>query len=67
MKKTRLASFAALYCAFTIVSVVIVAQTTTINVAMKAESWEFQPQKVEFLEHKSKPALKILPGAGPVI
>ena len=67
MKKTRLASFAALYCAFTIVSVVIVAQPTTINVAMKAESWEFQPQKVEFLEHKSKPALKILPGAGPVI
>ena len=34
---------------------------------MKAESWEFQPQKVEFLEHKSKPALKILPGAGSVI
>jgi len=34
---------------------------------MKAESWEFQPQKVEFLEYKSKSALKILPGAGPVV
>jgi hypothetical protein len=44
MKKTRLASFATLYCAFTIASVGIAAQTSTINVAMIAESWEFQPQ-----------------------
>jgi hypothetical protein len=34
---------------------------------MKAENWEFSPQKVEFLEYKSRPALKILPGAGPVM
>jgi len=34
---------------------------------MRAESWEFQPQKVEFLVHKSKPAMKILPGAGQVV
>jgi len=67
MKKIRLASFAALYCAFTIVGADIAAQTSITNVAMKAESWEFQPQKVEFLEYKSKPAMKILPGAGPVV
>jgi hypothetical protein len=67
MKIARLASFAALYCAFTFVNVDIVAQTSAAHVAMKAESWEFQPQKVEFLEYKSNQAMKILPGAGPVI
>jgi hypothetical protein len=68
MKTTRLASIAALCCAFTTASVDIAAQTsTTTNVTMKAESWEFQPQKVEFLEYKSKSALKILPGAGTVV
>ncbi len=67
MKTTRLTSFAALYFAFMIACVEIAAQTSATHVAMKAESWEFQPQKVEFLEYKSKPAMKILPGAGPVI
>lgn len=67
MKKNILASFIALYCAFTILNLAIAAQPSAANVAMKAESWEFQPQKVEFLEYKSKPAMKILPGAGPVI
>jgi hypothetical protein len=67
MKKPNLASLATLYCAFTIVGIDLAAQTSTTHVAMKAESWEFQPQKVEFLEHKSKPAMKILPDAGPVI
>ena len=50
MKIHRLTSFAALYCAFTFVSVDIVAQTSAAQMAMEAESWEFQPQKVEFLE-----------------
>jgi hypothetical protein len=43
------------------------AQTPTIAVPMKAERWEFQPQKVEFLDYKSKPSMKILAGAGPVV
>src|SRR5215510_9740185 len=68
MKTSRLASISALCCAFTTASVDVAAQiSSTTNVAMKAESWEFQPQKVEFLEYKSKSALKILPGAGPVV
>lgn len=37
------------------------------NVAMKAEDWEFQPQKVEFLDYKSRPSMKLLPNAGQVI
>jgi hypothetical protein len=43
------------------------AQTSTIKVALTVEHWEFQPQKAEFLDHKSRPAMKILPGAGPVV
>ena len=43
------------------------AQPSTINVPMKAENWEFQEQKVEFLAYKSKPAMKILPNAGQVV
>lgn len=45
MKAARLASFATLYCAFTIAGVEIAAQTSTTHVAMKAVSREFQPQK----------------------
>jgi hypothetical protein len=45
MKKTRLASFAALYCAFMIASFEIAAQTSTINVAMKADSWSNSKEK----------------------
>jgi hypothetical protein len=45
MKTTRLASFATLYCAFTIAGVEIAAQTSIIHVAMKAVSRDFQPQK----------------------
>lgn len=43
------------------------AQTSAIVVPMKAESWEFQPQKVEFLEHESKAAMKLSPDAGAVV
>src|SRR6185369_7435016 len=43
------------------------AQPSTINVSMKAENWEFQQDKVEFLAYKSKPAMKILPEAGQVV
>jgi hypothetical protein len=34
---------------------------------MLAQRWEFQPGKVEFINYKSMPALKILPDAGKVI
>src|ERR1051326_7729828 len=55
-----------------LVSLTIYGQENTPHlpatyVALKAENWEFQPQKVEFLEYKSRPAMKILPNAGPVI
>ncbi len=43
------------------------AQTSTNAVPLKAESWEFQPGKVEFLDYKSKPAMKIASGSGPVV
>src|SRR5579871_2657833 len=43
------------------------AQVTERTVVpMKAENWEFQPQKVEFLQYQSRPALRILPNAGQV-
>ncbi len=42
------------------------ATPASTNVAMQADKWDFEPQKVEFLEHRSKPAMKILPGAPPV-
>jgi hypothetical protein len=36
-------------------------QTRQVNVIVfKAENWEFKPQTVEFLEYKSRPALKLL-------
>lgn len=37
------------------------------SIPLTADRWEFQAGKVEFLEYKSVPALKILPGAGPVV
>jgi hypothetical protein len=43
------------------------AQTSATRVAMTAGSWDFQPQKVEFLEYKTKAAMKMLPGAGQVV
>jgi len=41
--------------------------TKTITVPLKAESWIFRENKVQFLEYKSRPSLKILPEAGPVV
>jgi hypothetical protein len=41
--------------------------TKTITVPMKAESWTFQESKVEFVDYKSKPSMKILPSAGLVV
>jgi hypothetical protein len=38
-----------------------------INISLKAENWEFKPQTVEFLEYKSKPAMKLLTSSDPVI
>jgi hypothetical protein len=38
-----------------------------IKIPMRAEKWEFTSGKVEFITHKSVPALKILPDAGRVI
>jgi hypothetical protein len=38
-----------------------------IQIPMQAEKWEFTPGKVEFISHKSIPALKILPDAGEVL
>lgn len=66
-KKNQFTRLGLLLLSLTFFAQVNQAQTSTINVAMKADAWEFQPQKVEFLEYKSKPAMKILPGAGPVI
>ncbi|MFO1501711.1 MAG: hypothetical protein U1G07_25600, partial [Verrucomicrobiota bacterium] len=43
------------------------AQSSAIRAPMQADSWDFQPNKVEFLADNSKPAIRILPGAGPVI
>jgi hypothetical protein len=36
------------------------AAVTELKIPMTAERWEFQPQKVEFLEYKSVPAMRIL-------
>ncbi|WOK05095.1 hypothetical protein RT717_18600 [Imperialibacter roseus] len=36
----------------------------TVKVPMKPEHWEFAPGKVEFIEHKGQPSMKILPQAG---
>jgi hypothetical protein len=66
MKKTKLASFA-LILSLTFFAPENQAQTSTNNIPMKAENWEFQPQKVEFLEYKSRLAMKILAGAAPVV
>jgi hypothetical protein len=38
-----------------------------IKIQMQAERWEAKPGKVEFINHKSMPALKILPDAGKVV
>jgi hypothetical protein len=38
-----------------------------INILLKAENWEFKPQTVEFLEYKSRPAMKLLTSSDPVI
>lgn len=65
--KNNLGLFGMLLLSLTIYGQENKAQTPAINAALKAESWEFQPQKVEFLEYKSKPAMKILPNAGHVI
>ena len=73
MKKSTLASFARL--PWTLLLTLLLtcfapasrAQISTTSVPMKPENWEFQAQKVEFLEYKSKSALKILKGAGPVV
>jgi len=32
------------------------------SIPLKAENWEFKPKTVEFLEYKSKQAMKLLPG-----
>lgn len=36
-------------------------------IPLKIENWEFKPQSVEFLEYKSKPAMKLLQGDAPVV
>jgi hypothetical protein len=43
------------------------AVVVATHVAMSASEWTFQPQTVDFLDYKSAPAMKILPGAPPVI
>lgn len=43
------------------------ALAATITVPLSAESWEFAPQKAEFIQHHGSPALKVLPGAGAVV
>ena len=37
------------------------------SIEMEADQWVFAPGKVEFLEYKSRPAMKILPAAGFVV
>src|SRR5262249_52383662 len=60
MKKTRLVSFAAIYCAFTIAGVEISAQISTNNVAMKAGGWEFQPKRINFLMGQRADTVRLL-------
>ncbi len=43
------------------------AHAADVKTPLSAENWEFQPGKARFLEYKSRPALQILPGAGPVV
>jgi hypothetical protein len=66
-RNLRIFRIATLLASLTFFATQTNAETPAIQVAMKAENWEFQPQKVEFIEHRSVPALKILPGAAPVI
>ncbi len=37
------------------------------NVSLKADYWEFKPQTAEFLEYKSRPAMKLLTSKDPVV
>lgn len=37
------------------------------SIKMEADQWAFTPEKVEFSEYKSRPAMKLLPAAGFVI
>jgi hypothetical protein len=38
-----------------------------IVVPMKAENWEFKPKTLEFMEYKSRPAMKLLTSSDQVI
>jgi hypothetical protein len=38
-----------------------------LSIPLSADRWEFAPQKVEFLQHRSQPSMKILPGGPPVV
>jgi len=42
-------------------------QNNEVNISLKVENWEFKPQTVEFLEYKSRPAMKLLNSSDPVI
>lgn len=37
------------------------------TIPLQADNWTFQPSKVEFVEHRSVPSMKILPRAGKVV
>lgn len=41
--------------------------TQALSIALTPELWQFQPQKVEFMQHKGVAAMKILPDAGFVV
>jgi hypothetical protein len=43
------------------------ADSDAVTVPLRAESWEFAPDKVQFDEHDSRPAMRILAGAGQVV
>src|SRR5690606_276098 len=42
-------------------------KSEVISIPMKPENWEFKPETVAFLEHKSRPAMKLLTSKDQVI
>jgi hypothetical protein len=43
------------------------AESDATRVSLHPESWEFAPDKVQFGEHDSRPAMRFLAGAGQVV